>query len=65
MTCKRNIGSVDRLIRLTLGMAIMAGGAYFGSLLGLLGLVPILTGLFRWCPIYCPLKISTDKTPEA
>jgi hypothetical protein len=27
----------------------------------LIGLVPLLTGIFRFCPLYLPLKIDTSK----
>lgn len=29
--------------------------------IGLIGLVPLLTGIFNYCPIYSLLKISTNK----
>ena len=56
--CK-NVGTVDRVIRIVLGLVILGVGWYFGSWLGLIGLVPIITAAIRWCPLYCPLKMST------
>ena len=55
----RNVGSVDRVIRIGLGLAIGALGLYFQSWLGLIGLVPLATGLIGWCPAYLPFRVST------
>lgn len=55
----KNIGTVDRIIRIILGLAILGAGWYFGSWLGLIGIIPIATALVGFCPVYCPLKIST------
>lgn len=56
---KCNVGLVDRLIRIGLGVAIGAVGLHFGSWLGLIGLVPVATALVGWCPAYIPFGIST------
>jgi len=58
---KRNVGTVDRLIRIILGLVIAILGVYFESWWGLVGLIPLLTGLFSFCPLYVPIKISTGK----
>lgn len=59
-----NVGSVDRLLRIILGLLIAILGVVFDSWWGLIGLVPLATGLFSFCPVYCPLKISTVKKEE-
>ena len=59
MTC--NVGKTDRAVRFVAGALILAVGFYFQSWWGLLGLVPITTGLMRWCPAYVPLKINSNK----
>jgi|WetSurMetagenome_2_1015567.scaffolds.fasta_scaffold847629_2 hypothetical protein len=56
---KCNIGSIDRLFRIVVGVVILGAGYYYGSYWGLIGLLPILTAIIRWCPAYVPLKIST------
>jgi hypothetical protein len=56
---KRNVGSADRVIRIALGLAIGAVGLYFQNWLGLIGLVPLATGLIGWCPAYLPFGLST------
>jgi len=54
-----NIGSIDRWLRIGLGVVIGAAGLYFKSWLGLIGLVPATTALVGWCPAYVPFGIST------
>jgi len=58
---KLNVGTVDRTIRIVLGLAICAAGLYFQNWFGLIGLVPLGTGLIGWCPAYLPFGISTCK----
>ncbi len=63
MRCKmftRNLGTVDRAIRIVAGLAILAL-VFVGPTTpwGWLGVVPLLTGLIGFCPAYCPLGIST------
>ncbi len=62
---KPNVGSVERIIRVVAGVAILAVGAYFQSWWGLIGIVPIATGAIGFCPAYLPLGISTCKTKSA
>ncbi len=58
---KKNVGSVDRLLRLIVGAVIIVWGVYAESWWGLVGLVPLMTGLTNWCPAYVPFKMSTIK----
>ncbi len=58
---KTNIGSLDGTIRIIAGLAIIASG-YFTGWWGLVGLVPILTGIVRFCPAYLPFGINTCAT---
>jgi len=59
MTC--NVNPTDRVIRIALGIAVLGAGAFFKSYWGLIGLVPLATGLLRTCPLYSLLHISTRK----
>ncbi|MCL7408992.1 YgaP family membrane protein [Marivivens donghaensis] len=60
---KRNEGTIDRALRVILGLALIAGyfmnggGAY--SWLYLLGIIPLVTGLIGSCPIYTILGLNT------
>jgi len=56
---KANVGSIDRLSRVIVGLIIAIIGVILDSWWGLIGIIPLATGLFRFCPLYCPLKIST------
>ncbi len=55
----RNVGGMDRVIRIVAGLVLLA--LSFGPLgwWGLIGLVPLATGLIRWCPAYTPFGLST------
>ncbi len=61
---KKNIGTVDRWIRIVLGLAILSlllwapGGTRW---LGLIGLIPLVTALLGFCPLYALFHISTNK----
>lgn len=56
-----NIGSTDRMLRVIAGVIIIAVGVYYQSWWGVVGLVPLLTGLFRFCPLYKMLGTNTCK----
>jgi hypothetical protein len=64
---KTNVGGIDRILRIVVGLALLAG--FFlnadASLrwLYLIGIVPLATGLMSSCPLYsifgmntCPMK---------
>jgi hypothetical protein len=55
-----NIGKSDRLLRITAGLVLMALAAT-GTVgaWGYVGIVPLLTGLFRFCPAYTLLGMNT------
>lgn len=54
-----NVGKTDRLLRIIAGSAIAVAGIYFQNWWGAIGIVPIATGLLRWCPAYVPFGIKT------
>jgi len=56
---KSNLGKTDKTIRFFLGVVIAVAGLYFQSWWGLLAIVPILTSLFSFCPLYSVLGISS------
>lgn len=55
----QNIGSVDRIIRIVLGLVIAALGIIFHSWWGLVAIIPLGTALFGTCLIYLPFGMST------
>lgn len=54
-----NVGSTDRAIRIVLGITIIALGMIYGSWWGMVGLIPLVTGVVRWCPLYAPFHLSS------
>lgn len=58
---KKNVGSADKVIRIILGVAIIAFGIYNQSWWGLVGMVPLFTAFIGWCPAYSLIKVSTDR----
>ena len=61
---KKNMGTSDRVIRLILGIIIIAVGVFYKSWWGAVGLVPIFTALVGWCGLYTLLGISTSKAND-
>ena len=61
---KANIGTVDRVVRVIVGLAIIGVGIYFRSWWGLIGLAPLLTAMVRFCPAYVPFGLSTCRQEE-
>jgi hypothetical protein len=59
-----NIGNIDRTVRIVAGFAILS--LFFVLPVSLrwwavVGLLPLVTGLVRWCPAYVPFRITTRK----
>lgn len=63
---KANVGNLDRALRILAGVVLIAL-TLAGSIgpWGWLGVVPILTGLFRFCPAYTLLGIRTCPADSA
>ncbi len=59
---KINIGTIDRVIRIVLGLGLLSllfileGSARY---IGLVGIVPLLTAAMRSCPLYSLTGISS------
>ena len=60
-----NVGGADRIVRVVLGLAIVAAGLYFKSWWGAVGAVPILTATIGWCPLYTVIGVSTCPVKKA
>lgn len=56
---KINVGSTERMLRVIAGIIIIGVGVYYQSWWGVIGVVPLLTGLFRFCPLYSILGMNT------
>jgi hypothetical protein len=57
-----NVGGIDRTLRIVAGIAVLAlffvleGNARYWALVGL---VPLFTGIFSFCPLYAVLGLNT------
>jgi hypothetical protein len=60
---ERNLGTVDRAIRIAIGIALFALAVTLEGpaawIVGLVGLVPFLTGIAGSCPVYRMLGFDT------
>jgi hypothetical protein len=61
---KCNVGPIDRLIRIIAGLIIAIIGVVFESWWGLVGIIFLATGLFKFCLFYIPFNISTAREKE-
>lgn len=59
-TVETNVGRIDQILRIGVGLLllILFGTGAIGPW-GLIGLLPIATGLVRFCPVYRMLGIRT------
>ena len=57
---KCNVGTLDRTLRIVAGLILITLAA-MGTIgvWGWIGLVPLLTGIFRFCPAYPLLGINS------
>lgn len=59
-----NVGGLDRIIRFIVGLALLSL-LFLGSgswrWVGLVGIVPLLTALMRYCPLYTVFRVNTAK----
>jgi len=55
----KNIGNIDKVLRIVVAIIIIGYGVINQSLLGLIAIVPLATALVSWCPLYTILGIKT------
>lgn len=61
----QNVGGIDRVLRVLVGIVLIAL-VFVGPKTnwGYIGIVPLLTGVFSFCPLYTALGIKTCKQAE-
>jgi hypothetical protein len=67
---KTNVGGIDRTLRIVVGAALLLwffispgeGALHYAKLIGI---VPLLTGIFGTCPVYTLLGLSTCPMKKA
>jgi hypothetical protein len=59
-TMKANVGGIDRAMRILIGLALIAA-TLLGAIgaWGWLGTIPLITGMFRFCPAYALFGLRT------
>lgn len=59
---KANVGGIDKVLRIIVGLGLLSlifileGNARWW---GLVGIVPLGTGLFNFCPLYTAIGVNT------
>jgi hypothetical protein len=62
---RKNVGKIEQWIRIILGLILLSllffieGNARWW---GLVGLIPLITGIIGYCPLYALLGVSTNKS---
>ncbi|WP_282608829.1 DUF2892 domain-containing protein [Pelagibius sp. Alg239-R121] len=60
-----NIGPLDRMLRVIVGMALIGLALWDSTYVwGFIGIVPLVTALIRFCPIYRLLGICSLKKAQ-
>lgn len=56
----KNVGGIDRIVRIVVGIALIAAAAMGAiGVWGYIGVVALGTGLMGWCPPYAILGFNT------
>jgi Inner membrane protein YgaP-like, transmembrane domain len=68
---KFNVGTIDRVLRVIVGLALIAVAAtgtvtgVWVWVAGVVGVVLVATGVFKFCPAYAVLGLSTCPTQKS
>jgi len=54
-----NVGTLDRVVRIVAGSALIAWALMGGPVWAWIGVLPLATGLFKICPAYSLLGINS------
>lgn len=61
---KANVGGIDRILRIVLGAALIVWAIAGGPVWAWIGVVPLATGIIRFCPLYPLLGMNTCGTKQ-
>lgn len=56
---KLNVGGIDRILRVVVGLALIVWALMGGPVWAWIGIVPLATGAIGFCPIYPVLGLNT------
>ena len=60
-----NVGGIDQILRIVLGVVICTIGVIYNNWWGLVGLIPLMTGTMSWCPLCNLMGLSSLKIGES
>jgi hypothetical protein len=60
-TMKKNMGQKDRAVRALAGVIMLVYGVVFQNLVGVVGLIPLVTAIIGYCPLYDVLGVTSNK----
>jgi hypothetical protein len=58
---KQNVGGFDKIARIIVGIALIAFAFYTNQLIAYIGIIPLVTGLIGFCPLYTLFGYSSAK----
>ena len=58
---KTNVGGIDRVLRIVVGLALIGWTFLGGPVWAWIGVLPLVTALVGFCPVYPLLGLSTAK----
>ena len=61
---KLNVGGIDRILRIVVGLALVALDLMGGPVWAWIGVVPLATGAIGFCPLYPMIGMSTCPTKK-
>ena len=56
---KPNVGGIDRILRIVVGLALIGWAVMGGPVSAWIGALPLATGAIGWCPPYAVFGFST------
>lgn len=58
---KANVGGIDKILRIVLGLALIAWALTGGPVWAWVGVIPLATALISFCPLYAIIGMNTCK----
>jgi len=58
---KQNVGGFDKIARIIVGIALIAFALYTNQFIAYIGIIPLITGLIGFCPLYTLFGYSSVK----
>jgi hypothetical protein len=58
---KKNMHTIDRILRFVIGVALLSYALAGGPVWAYIGLIPLATAAWSFCPIYALLKFKRDR----